>query len=269
MNHCEAVAARRTATKRAKPLRNPSPLWGGSAERSGGRGGGAESPSLPPRPQPDPASPCGYHSRCKASAFLVLSTAARRPPLATLPTRGRDKRSACGALIIQLSNSPRAELQARVIAPCSVRPQGAPVLKLKCLPHFPERGVRNDRAFHRARGATWVNTWHHAPFQAHDTVYWWNSTQQGCLAAADANAARTPAFRTRRFYRLATPSGATAPGALTECWASPHCWVLGPPTSSAGRRPFTTSRLARLNRRAAHAKGPQTRRVRRIPLLRR
>ena len=32
-------------------------------------------------------------------------------------------------------------------------------------------------------------------------------------------------------------------GALTECLVSPHCWVLGPPTSFAGRRPFTTSRL--------------------------
>ncbi len=33
-------------------------------------------------------------------------------------------------------------------------------------------------------------------------------------------------------------------GALTECLASPHCWVLGPPTPSAGRRPFTTLRRA-------------------------
>ena len=32
-------------------------------------------------------------------------------------------------------------------------------------------------------------------------------------------------------------------GALTECLVSPHCWVLGPPTPFAGRRPFTTSRL--------------------------
>ena len=27
-------------------------------------------------------------------------------------------------------------------------------LETQCLPHFPLRGVRNDRAFHRARGAT-------------------------------------------------------------------------------------------------------------------
>jgi hypothetical protein len=33
-------------------------------------------------------------------------------------------------------------------------------------------------------------------------------------------------------------------GALTECLASPHCWVLGPPTSSASHRPFTTLRRA-------------------------
>ncbi len=78
-------------------------------------------------------------------------------------------------------------------------------------------------------------------FQAHDTVYCWNSTRQ--TAASDA--VHTPAFRTRRFYRLATPSGATPLGALTECWASPHCWVLGPPTPSAGHRPFTTLQKAR------------------------
>ena len=40
-------------------------------------------------------------------------------------------------------------------------------------------------------------------------------------------------------------------GALTECLASPHCWVLGPPTSSAGHRPFTTLRVARLTARLA------------------
>jgi hypothetical protein len=31
-------------------------------------------------------------------------------------------------------------------------------------------------------------------------------------------------------------------GALTECLVSPHCWVLGPPTPTAGHRPFTTLR---------------------------
>jgi hypothetical protein len=54
-------------------------------------------------------------------------------------------------------------------------------------------------------------------------------------------------------------------GALTECLASPHCWVLGPPTSSAGHRPFTTLQMARFTARH-RTKGPQTRRVRRIPL---
>jgi hypothetical protein len=105
-------------------------------------------------------------------------------------------------------------------------------------------------------------------FRAHDSVC--RSTRRVAVYTATASdAAHTPAFRTRWFYRLATPSGTTSPGALTECWASPHCWVLGPPTSSAGHRPFTTSRVARLNRRAAHAKGPHTRQVRRIPRLRR
>ena len=61
---------------------------------------------------------------------------------------------------IQLSNSTRprsfelrrtraSELQARVIAPCFVRPQGLPVFSVP----FSRRGVRNDRAYHRARGA--------------------------------------------------------------------------------------------------------------------
>ncbi len=54
-------------------------------------------------------------------------------------------------------------------------------------------------------------------------------------------------------------------GALTECLASPHCWVLRPPTPSAGHRPFTTSQVTR-HRHASRTKGPQTRRVRRIPL---
>ena len=42
--------------------------------------------------------------------------------------------------------------QTRVIAPCVVRLQGSPVV----LVPFPRRGVRNDRAFHRARGARMV-----------------------------------------------------------------------------------------------------------------
>src|SRR5215207_11097447 len=54
-------------------------------------------------------------------------------------------------------------------------------------------------------------------------------------------------------------------GALTECLVSPHCWVLGPPTPSAGHRPFTTLRQHPLPARH-RTKGPQTRRVRRIPL---
>ena len=54
---------------------------------------------------------------------------------------------------------------ARVIAPCLVRPRA----RRSFLFLFPRRGVRNDRAFHRARGARMC--WHtgspHAAFAAH------------------------------------------------------------------------------------------------------
>ncbi len=178
--------------------------------------------------------------------------------------------------ISRLSNSPHAELQTRVIAPCFVR-QRAPGLpgsrQTKNLRRLqtceigpcnePARGkpVFSGLAFlispEGARGTQGVSPRprrhvgdHVAScaFQAHDTVSCWNSTRQ--TAASDA--VHTPAFRTRRFYRLATPSGATTPGALTECWASPHCWVLGPPTPSAGHRPFTTLQKARFNGAPSH-----------------
>ena len=100
----------------------------------------------------------------------------------------------------------------------------------------PRRGVRNDRAFHRARGATWVTTWHHV-LSRHMTPCT-VGTAHG-KAASHAGNACVPhatvlsACNSQRRHAL---------GALTECLASPHCWILGPPTSSAGRRPFTTSR---------------------------
>jgi hypothetical protein len=47
---------------------------------------------------------------------------------------------------------------------------------------------------------------------------------------------------------------------------TPHCWVLGPPTTAAGHRPFTTLREPCLVSLAPRTKGPQSRRVRRIPL---
>ena len=71
---------------------------------------------------------------------------------------------------IQLSNSPR--LRSSGYVGLSVRTPDArhrPVfcpapghagLEPQMPSSFPRRGVRNDRAFHRARGATWVTTWH-------------------------------------------------------------------------------------------------------------
>ena len=67
--------------------------------------------------------------------------------------------------LIQLSNSPALAWQTCVIAPCFVRPRAC---RLFCS-SSPRRGVRNDRAFHRARGARMV--WHagspHAACAAH------------------------------------------------------------------------------------------------------
>ena len=49
-----------------------------------------------------------------------------------------------------------ARSHTRVIAPCFVRLQGAPVLKFFAFLMSP-KGRAEHRAFHRARGATWVN----------------------------------------------------------------------------------------------------------------
>ena len=63
-----------------------------------------------------------------------------------------------------------------------------------------------------------------------------------CLAAAGCersayacvpHATVLPACNSQRHHAL---------GALTECLAPPHCWVLGPPIPSADRCPFTTLR---------------------------
>ncbi len=131
--------------------------------------------------------------------------------------------------------------------PCSWSGLGAPVVSWSfCLPSR-RRGVRNDRAFHRARGATWVKHVASCAFRAHGSVHWWNSARRVAVdlsrhAATASEAAHTPCVPHAAVLSACNSQRRHAPGALTECLASPHCWVLGPPTSSAGRRPFTTSR---------------------------
>ena len=49
------------------------------------------------------------------------------------------------------------------------------------------------------------------------------------VKAAHHGSRKTPAFRTRRFYRLATPSGATRLGAFTECLHRRIAGSLGRP----------------------------------------
>ena len=150
--------------------------------------------------------------------------------------------------------------QTRVIAPRSSPARGAPV----SLFLFPPKGRAEHRAFHRARGATWVTTWLHVLSRhmtpcAGGTAHGKLPCGSGCERSAYAcvpHATVLSACNSQRRHVL---------GALTECLVSPHCWVLGPPTSSAGHRPFITLRPAHLTARR-RTKGPQTRRVRRIPL---
>ena len=123
-------------------------------------------------------------------------------------------------------------------------------LKTQSPSSSPPKGRAEHRAFHRARGATWVTTWHHV-LSRHMTPCT-GGTAHGKLPCGSGLGSRKRLRSARDgFDRLATPSGTTTPGALTECWASPHCWVLGPPTSSAGRGPFTTLRVAHLTARPA------------------
>src|SRR5229473_5113105 len=80
-----------SATRRSL---NPSPLWGGSAERSGGRGGGSARQCANnhfPQAAPHP-SHRSLRSRC-----------------ATLPTRGREKRRSLSSQ----KDNPRMDIKVR------------------------------------------------------------------------------------------------------------------------------------------------------------
>ncbi len=99
----------------------------------------------------------------------------------------------------------RGTLQTRVIAPCFVRPQGTPVLKLNCLPHLPRRGVRNDRAFYRARGATWVNHVASCAFR-HTTRAPKHTVVLPCTRQRPRTQRIRPAFRTRMDFAACSMS---------------------------------------------------------------
>ena len=117
--------------------------------------------------------------------------------------------------------------------------QGLPVFLLR----FPRRGVRNDWAESRARGARMLLTCgaSRLPFgtagggSAHRRRTMRRTGPRKQVFACVPHATVLSACNSQRRHAL---------GALTECLASPHCWVLGPPTPSAGRRPFTTLRRA-------------------------
>jgi len=106
--------------------------------------------------------------------------------------------------------------------------------------------------------------WHMAPhafFKAHGSVCLWKSTRQGCFSAATTEAGKRLRSARDGLIGLQLPAG-PRPWPLDGMLGSPHCWVLGPPTSSAGHRPFTSLHGARhlghaaLHERPAHATGP-------------
>jgi hypothetical protein len=146
-NKSRRLARRRVGADAVESL----PLVGrvGRAKRRPGWGDGAKCGDSEP-----PTRPC-----------FALRAAQGHPP-----HEGEGLRERIAPLYIsKLSNSPRlrstsfagharTKVQSRVIAPRFVRPQGSPVFSL-APSSFPRRGVRNDRAFHRARGAMWVSTW--------------------------------------------------------------------------------------------------------------
>ena len=145
---------------------------------------------------------------------------------------------------------------------------------LSSLVRFPQRGRAERWAFHRARGAMCVET--HVdtlgvlrldgtgqPHALGKSTRQWllvqGSRPQKQENACVPHATVLSACNSQRRHAL---------GVLTECLASPHCWVLGPPTPTADRH--SSHDLAGMASRPCSAqKGPQSRRGRRIPLQRR
>jgi hypothetical protein len=141
-----------------------------------------------------------------------------------------------------------------------VRLQGAPAFCLLSSV-FPQRGRAERWAFHRARGAMYVETHVDTP----GVLRIEGAGQAACSLKHTAMAAclrQPPRKQEDACVPHATVLSACnsqrrhAPGALTECLASPHCWVLGPPTSPADHHPFTTSRKPCLDRPGCRTERP-------------
>ncbi len=219
--------------------------------------------------------------RREALIAFVFETQRQPPPRLSLATRRMDPVSA-----LRLSGTTRSESPARyrcsddmrrhhsivkqpsrVRSPANVtyRPVSRPAPGNAGLfgSSSPRRGVRNDWAESRARG---VRMWKHTDIPPAFRHAGSGSTHRRRTTSRTGPRKQVFACVPHAMVLSACNSQRRhAPGALTECLASPHCWVLGPPTPSAGRRPFTTSQVTR-HRHATRTKGPQTRRVRRIPL---
>jgi hypothetical protein len=100
------------------------------------------------------------------------------------------------------------------------------------------RGVRNGWAVRRARGAMCVGTWRHMPFSRHMAPCAFGEHTARLLWAATTEAGKRLRSARDGLIGLQLPAG-PRPWPLDGMLGSPHCWVLGPPTSCAGHRPFT------------------------------
>ena len=124
--------------------------------------------------------------------------------------------------------------------PCALSGHGAPD---QCR-SFPRRGVRNDRAFHRARGARMVSAGSpHAAFAAHEQ--WSSPTPKIVELNRASEAASTPAFRTRMDFAACCMSQglSLAPTRPRSCELSPG-HALGPSARLAGVCPCPLSRIS-------------------------
>ena len=150
----------------------------------------------------------------------------------------------------------RHGVQTRVIAPCLIRLRGASVVSCPS----PSKGQCGTPGGSTAPGrhVLW-DTWLRACGDARRCVALRFTRSRTSLHRLDQDSLgnrNTLRSAKRRFYQLATPSSVPA-GRFDQVRASPHCWVLGPPTHACR---YVPSILAG----TPPAKGRHARRVRRI-----
>ena len=130
--------------------------------------------------------------------------------------------------------------------------QGAPVFSSVEPPRRAERpGVSP-----RPRRHVFVTHGGHMLFRARGSVCLWNSTRHWLRKAQPPRKQENACVPHATILSACNSQRRHALGALTECLASPHCWVLGPPTSTTGHHPITTSRQPCLNRLGCRTERP-------------